>query len=211
LVPPGARPSPNPLKVTRARFDARRWSEMARNRSPMRRQSAVRSAPPGWRSGTKKPELPHVTTRRLVNFLRRPLRAVEVARGVALFCAIEILVRSTKLSRAIHIVGASLEFSERPPGRDFRSLHIEPAQVRSLMILTRVARRWPFGPPGACLRHSLAAAYVLRNRAPKLRLAVGSVDSRELTAHAWLEVDGTAVTDPGSTYLPLLESGGAEL
>jgi hypothetical protein len=136
---------------------------------------------------------------------------VALLRAVLLFSAIEVIVRITDLPRAARWLGTRLEFSERPPGGELHALDIDPAKRRSLVMLGRVARHWPFGPRGACLRLSLAAATVLRSRAPTLRLAIGPSPSIEVTAHAWLEVDGIAVTDPGRGYVPLLEHGGPRL
>ncbi len=140
---------------------------------------------------------------------RRPSQLVPLARALALFAGAELLVRFVKLPRAARLAGTRLEFTDRPPGRDPRGLGFTASQRRALATLGRVAPYWPLGPSGACLRHSLAAGHVLRSRSPRLRIAVGSTASAQLSAHAWIEVDGAAVTDPGSTYLPLLEAGGS--
>lgn len=124
-------------------------------------------------------------------------------RAVVLFATAEIAVRSAPLPRVARWYGATLEFSDDEPRPDGSSVAMTDAERATLRMLVRVARHWPFGPRGACLRHSLAAANVLRSRAPKLRLAVGHGLDRKLAAHAWLEVDGIAVTNPGG-YLPLL-------
>jgi hypothetical protein len=147
-----------------------------------------------------------VTRLRSLNLRQTHTQLCALARAVLLFGASELLVRSTSLPRAAKLCGCIIEFTDRAPGRDLEGLEIDPSQRRALAMLSRVARRWPFGPNGACLRHSLSAAYVLRSRSPILRLAVGSLETTEVTAHAWLEVDGTAVTDPGGEYLPLLDA-----
>lgn len=143
------------------------------------------------------------TAARIVRTLCRPAELLALLEAVLLFVAVEACVRTCSLPRAARWFGATLEFTATVPGREGSKLDLGPADRRALSVLARLARRWPLGPRGACLRHSLAAAHVLRARDPRLRLAVGSGKSLELTAHAWIEVDGTAITDPGD-YLPLL-------
>ena len=152
---------------------------------------------------------PSASIRRATAALRRLARLSALdetavcLRAVVLFATAEIAVRSAPLPRVARWYGATLEFSDGEPRLDGRSVNMTDAERATLRMLVRVARHWPFGPRGACLRHSLAAANILRSRAPKLRLAVGHGLDRKLAAHAWLEVDGIAVTDPGD-YVPLL-------
>ena len=142
---------------------------------------------------------------RFVTVARRPTLVLAIVQSVALLAAAEFSLRLGTLPRVAGWFGATLEFSETPPARGPGQLPILPAQRRKLLALARVASHWPLAPNGACLRHSLAAAHLMRRHHPRLRLAVGSKSPRDITAHAWIEIDGIAVTDPGN-YLPLLRS-----
>jgi hypothetical protein len=143
---------------------------------------------------------------RLDRALRRPEVPVAALESVALLTAAEISLRLADLPRAARWFGATLEFTDSDPGRSVELLGLSTSERRRLAVLARIARRWPLAPQGACLRHSLAAAHILRSRGPRLRIAVGARRPGEVTAHAWIEVDGTAVTDPGN-YSPLLRPG----
>ncbi len=140
-----------------------------------------------------------VRTRRqeLVLALRRPALLAAAGESILLLATAEISLRAADLPRAARWFGATLEFTDADPGSALDRLRISPAERRRLRVLARIARRWPFAPGGACLRHSLSAAYVLRSHDPRLRLSVGSRAPGDIIAHAWIEVDGTAVTDPG--------------
>jgi hypothetical protein len=143
---------------------------------------------------------------RLDRALRRPEVLVAAVESVALLTAGEVSLRLADLPRVAGWFGAALEFTDSDPGRSVELLGLSTSERRRLAVLARIARRWPLAPQGACLRHSLAAAYIVRARDPRLRIAVGAQRPGEVTAHAWVEVDGTAVTNPGN-YSPLLRPG----
>jgi Transglutaminase-like superfamily len=136
-------------------------------------------------------------TMRLARWLRRPELVAAIGESVLLLASAELSLRIADLRRAARWFGATLEFTDAPPGLAVETLGLSPSERRRLAVLNRVAQRWPLGPQGACLRHALSAAYVVRSRAPRLRLSVGKRERGEIAAHAWVEVDGTAVTDPG--------------
>jgi len=56
----------------------------------------------------------------------------------------------------------------------------------------RLLRQPPFN--GTCLRRALVGGYFVRHRDPLLRIGVTKVEG-EVSAHAWLEVDGVSL-DP---------------
>lgn len=136
-------------------------------------------------------------TIRLARWLRRPALVAAIGESVVLLASAEISLRVADLPRVARWFGASLEFTDARPSLEIEALNLSPSERRRLAVLDRVAQRWPLGPRGTCLRHSLSAAYVVRSRRPRLRLSVGRREPGDLAAHAWIEVDGTAVTDPG--------------
>ena len=136
-------------------------------------------------------------TIKLVKVLRRPQLLVAVGESVLLLATAEASLRVADLRRVARWFGATLEFTDTAPGLAVGALDISVSERRRLAVLSRVAQRWPLAPQGACLRHSLSAAHVLRSRRPRLRLSVGRTSPGDIAAHAWIEVDGTAVTDPG--------------
>ena len=136
-------------------------------------------------------------TIRLLRFLRRPQLLVAVGESVLLLATAEVSLRLADLPRVARWFGATLEFTDNAPGLAVETLDISLSERQRLAVLSRVAQRWPLAPHGACLRHSLSAAYVVRSRGPRLRLSVGRTSPGDIAAHAWIEVDGTAVTDPG--------------
>ena len=136
-------------------------------------------------------------TIKLVRLLRRPQLLAAAGESVLLLATAEVSLRLAELPRVAQWFGATLEFTDTPPGLAVDTLDISPSERRRLAVLSRVARRWPLAPRGACLRHSLSAAHVVRSRSPRLRLSVGRTSPGDIAAHAWIEIDGTAVTDPG--------------
>lgn len=145
--------------------------------------------------------------RRALRLASHPTKVVALTESLVLLLTAEAAVRFSGLKMAARLFGASVAFTDDQPGHDTRSLGLSLSQRRRLVVLARVAGRWPLSPGGACLRHSLAAAYILRTRKPSLRLGVGTSHDSKMVAHAWLEVDGIAVTHPGS-YLPLVRHRG---
>jgi Transglutaminase-like superfamily len=138
--------------------------------------------------------------------MRRPHLLVAIGESVLLLATAEVSLRLAGLPRVARWFGATLEFTDVAPGVAVGALNISPAERQRLAVLGRVAQYWPLAPRGACLRHSLSAAHVVRSRGPRLRLSVGRTGPGDITAHAWIEVDGTAVTDPGD-FEPLARKG----
>jgi hypothetical protein len=136
-------------------------------------------------------------TIRVARWLRRPEMVVAISESLLLLASAEICLRVSDLPRVARWFGATLEFTDAPPLLAVEALNLSASERRRLAVLSRVAQRWPLGPKGACLRHSLSAAHVVRSRRPRLRLSVGRTNPGDIAAHAWIEVNGTAVTDPG--------------
>ena len=144
-----------------------------------------------------------------VRILVDPVRLLALLECGVLMAAAELVVRHVRIERAAQWFGATLSFSPPDPSTELAPLLLGRWERVRLSMLARVASRWPFSPEpgGSCLRQSLAAAHVLRRRQPKLRFGVARDPVRGLLAHAWLEVEGRAATNPGY-YKPLLSSPG---
>lgn len=136
-------------------------------------------------------------TIRVAKWLRRPELVAAISESLLLLASAEICLRVSDLPKVARWFGATLEFTDAPPLLAVEVLNLSASERRRLAVLSRVAQRWPLGPRGACLRHSLSAAHVVRSRRPRLRLSVGRTNPGDIAAHAWIEVNGTAVTDPG--------------
>ena len=141
-------------------------------------------------------------TIRLARWLRRPELVAAIGESVLLLASAEICLRVSELPRVARWFGATLEFTDAVPSLAVEELGLSSSERQRLAVLARVAQRWPLAPGGACLRQSLSAAYLLRSHGPSLRLSVGRRAPGDIAAHAWTEVNGTAVTDPGD-FQPL--------
>lgn len=75
-------------------------------------------------------------------------------------------------------------------------------EARRLATVVAVMRRWPWG--ASCLRVALVSGRLLRDRRPLLALGVRR-DGPDVTAHAWLLVDGRALDPAASDYAPLAQ------
>ncbi len=139
-------------------------------------------------------------------------RVLVVLRAASLFCFAEAALRIFGIGRTVELFGAHLGTADPgAPGSAATSgsgtaarddavapASLSPDEVSTLAVVERIGRRWPFGPRGGCLRQSLAAARVVRHHHPCIRIAVGSDARRGLSAHSWVEVDGSAITAPGA-------------
>ena len=134
-------------------------------------------------------------------------------RAAALFCLAEAALRIFDIGRTVELFGAHLgradpsaPGSAATNGSGVATLEgfvsptasLSPDEVSFLAVVESIGRRWPFGPQGGCLRKSLVAAHVVRQHHPCIRIAVGSDARRGLSAHSWVEVDGSALTAPGT-------------
>ncbi len=144
---------------------------------------------------------------RVVRLSASPSRLMALLQCGALMSAAELAVRFVPIERAASWFGATLSFTQPEPPDERVPVLLARRERLSLSVLSRLARHWPFSPEpgGSCLRQSLAASYLVRHRHPRLRLGVAVDERRGVLAHAWVEVDGWAVTNPGD-YQPLLSS-----
>lgn len=101
-------------------------------------------------------------TIKLVKVLRQPQLLVAVGESVLLLATAEASLRVADLRRVARWFGATLEFTDTAPGLAAEALDISVSERRRLAVLSRIAQRWPLAPQGACLRHSLSAAHMLR-------------------------------------------------
>lgn len=121
--------------------------------------------------------------------------------GVVL-AVVEVGLRVLPVARLARLLGVPLKLSaEQAPARAGPlSLPFRQSELRQVWLAPRVVRHWPFGP-GPCLRESLVVGHALRRHHPSLRLGV-SLDGEAMSAHAWLELDGTSL-EPDRGYLTL--------
>ena len=126
-------------------------------------------------------------------------RSVIVTSWVGVDLALRARISLPKLSRVMAVtLGHDAAPSSEDPGgpdADGRVLGghspLTPSEQRRLRIVDILAARWPFGE-GPCLRRALVAGRVLRRLHPRLSLGVARRPDGEITAHAWLELDGGA-------------------
>lgn len=118
-----------------------------------------------------------------------------------LFACTEVGLRLTSLGRLASCMGISLGLDSSGPAPRGVPSYLSERERRLCRAVNRVTRRWPFGG-GACLRQSLTVGLILRHHHPRLRLAVGRDGAGKVVGHAWIEVDGWSVTEPGD-LLPL--------
>jgi hypothetical protein len=105
----------------------------------------------------------------------------------------EVGIRSQPLPRVVGWFGLRLTGPPSAPcGR-----RVTGRQLRRWRVVEMLMRHWPFGDrAGLCLRRSLLLGWVLRDRDPLLRVGVGRIDGT-VTAHAWLEFEGSTLGDVG--------------
>jgi len=112
---------------------------------------------------------------------------VTTGHVLATFVAVEVSIRFVRLPRLARTLGCRLELDAGESTFDTRP-ELPGSAIRQLRCVRRVARRWPFGS-GPCLRTALVAGHLLRRLDPAIRLG-SSGTGVDLSAHAWLEIDG---------------------
>lgn len=133
----------------------------------------------------------------------------ELVRSTLVAARMEIALRRDPLDVVARRFGARL--CTHAPGpttgadRTARRLALTPQERARLVTARRVTRHWPFGD--TCLRRSLMTAYHLRRRSPELYVGVAKRGG-EVTAHAWLVVDGVDLDPSGSARFATLEKAG---
>jgi len=70
------------------------------------------------------------------------------------------------------------------------------AQSVSLARLSQIVRNAGARFPGTCLTRSLAGALLLARFGYCSEIRIGVSTDQDFQAHAWLESDGTAITEP---------------
>jgi len=122
------------------------------------------------------------------------------------YLAAELGIRVVRLPRLARWLGMELGLDGRRAAPAGSPSWLTPLEQRRLVVAQRVARHWPLGA-GQCLRVSLVSGWALRRHGPRLRLGVQSPRGGRPVGHAWVEVDGLSVTDPGPPgLLPVMQS-----
>jgi hypothetical protein len=117
-----------------------------------------------------------------------PRDALTIAHIGVTIALVELLIRWVRLPTLSRMLGVRLDLgpaasAEAMPLRDFPSI-----VQRQLRWAWKVADLWPFSK-GPCLRRALVGGHLVRRLHPVLRIGLGC-GSDELSAHAWLEIDG---------------------
>jgi len=122
------------------------------------------------------------------------------------YLAAELGIRVVRLPRLARWLGMELDLDGRKPAPAGSPSWLTPLERRRLVMVQRVAHHWPLGT-GQCLRVSLVSGWALRQHGPRLRLGVQSTRGGQPVGHAWVEVDGLSVTDPGVPALLPMRRG----
>jgi len=80
--------------------------------------------------------------------------------------------------------------------RELDPSDLTAVEVYNLGAMDWVLARWIYD--ATCLRKALAGGWILRHRGPRLR--IGLIDQGEVTAHAWLVVDGSTLGALGNVH-----------
>lgn len=125
----------------------------------------------------------------LKTFRLPPVEILTTLHVAAVMLAVEICIRWVPLPRLSRILGCPVNLEPVVPGADRLPLKELPKRERRRVRCTkRVARLWPFSQ-GPCLRSALVGGHLLRRLNPTIRLGLAT-DRDDLSAHAWLEIDG---------------------
>lgn len=128
------------------------------------------------------------------------LEAATTARAITTMAVVEVLVRTVPLPRLSRLLGCRVDVASTQVRREV----ISPSELsrrdrRRLRCTYRVARAWPFSE-GPCLRRTLVGGHLVRDLDPSVRLGLTGSE-QDLSAHAWLELDGRPVEDVDG-YVP---------
>jgi hypothetical protein len=118
---------------------------------------------------------------------------------LGLLAAAEIGLRTRPLPTVARWFGVPISTTAATGDTGQMWTELSADERHRLAVTGSVADRWPFGR-GPCLRQALVEGWVLRQRHPVLRLGVATAGSAIL-AHAWVEVDGRSLHEPGG-FLP---------
>ena len=80
--------------------------------------------------------------------------------------------------------------------RELDPSELTAAEVYQLGAMNWVLTRWIYD--ATCLRRALAGGWILRHRGPRLHM--GLIDQGEVTAHAWLVVEGSTLGALGNVH-----------
>jgi hypothetical protein len=133
--------------------------------------------------------------------LRRPA-ARYVAPALCIALLVELGLRVTSLPRLCDLLGvrfaAAGDVLQGPAG-SVPPRRLEPRDAARLRAARRVVAALPWAKNAPCLRTALVAGRLLRHRAPTLHLGAALVGG-QVTAHAWIVVDGVVVDPSAASY-----------
>ncbi len=138
------------------------------------------------------------TLRRLYHLPRDEV--AELVRAMLAFTIVEACVRTFRIEKAASLLRVPLSIDANR-ATDQEPFTPAPDIIRVVRAVHRVSARWPFGD--TCLRRALATGWLVRHKAPTLRLGIRRT-VRGIRGHAWLELSGCPL-DPDviDTTIPL--------
>ena len=135
--------------------------------------------------------------------LRLPPRdLMATAWAGVLIAAAEVAVRVAPIGTSARVFGVSL-VSQVGEGSALPTL--SASEARGVRAVRRILPRI-YGSERGCLRRSLALGHVLRAHDPVMRIGVARRDG-EFSAHAWIELNGVPIEDPGD-HVAFDQAGG---
>lgn len=180
------------LCETRSESDAARELAARANIPLPQAQQDVRSvvralsAPSRRTQSARRPSLRNALAEGRRWWRLRPAVRWQVVRVVLLLCTVEVGLRTFDVRRLAALARVPLaESQDDRPLPPVAANSLARHEQDTLIALKWIGYRWFF--PVTCLRWALVAGFVLRQRAPVLRLGLMKDG---VTAHAWIEFDG---------------------
>ena len=145
-----------------------------------------------------------------VSLLRSSLRKLrsasrlprhERARTLHAFGALALVefgLRALPLPAVARLAGVRLA-NETSPGRGATEPQRPERRLTDVRAVDRAIRHWPLR--ARCLERSLVLGHLWRAEHPVL--VIGVAAREELEAHAWIEIDGSAVTGDDAGFVAL--------
>lgn len=121
-----------------------------------------------------------------------PLELVSTLAAAVWIALAEAAVRVLPIARSARLFGVSL-VAETSTSTDLPAL--SAGEARGVRAVRRLLPRI-YGSERGCLRRSLVLGRVLRAHQPVMRIGVARIDG-EFSAHAWIELGGSPIEDPG--------------
>jgi hypothetical protein len=121
-----------------------------------------------------------------------PRELLSSLHALGVLVVVELLIRKVRLTKLTRLLGVRLDLTPSSPATP-KPIELSETSLRQLRATARVVDVWPFCE-GPCLRQSLVAAHMLRDRGAAVRLGLTGAGD-QVGAHAWVEIDGMPLED----------------